>query len=215
MNHRELRESLGAYTLGLLEPRDRADLEEHLDTCSWCQAEVARLAPLPTLLGRLSSEEVATLDEPLPEAITANAWSRIGRARRRDHLRLWAWRVTAVAAAAAVAVVLVVPTLHQSDSGYPLRLVPAAAGAAHVGGTAEAYREPWGTAIAVDVRGLPPRGTYTLWAIARDGHRETAATWAATADRTMRLKGSCSIALDDMAGYEITAGGEVLARLTA
>jgi anti-sigma factor RsiW len=45
---------LGAYVLGGLEPAERLAFEHHLTTCRDCRAELAELAGLPPLLGRLS-----------------------------------------------------------------------------------------------------------------------------------------------------------------
>jgi len=90
-----------------------------------------------------------------------------------------------------------------------------AADAASVTGTAWAGGRDWGTAIGVDLRHLPERPAYELTAIARDGHREVAATWAPTDQGSARVQGSCAISPADMAGYEVTADGEVLVRLGA
>jgi anti-sigma factor RsiW len=53
--------SLGAYVLGALEWKERAELEAHLESCATCRAELDRLAPLPELLSRLSVEEAERL----------------------------------------------------------------------------------------------------------------------------------------------------------
>ncbi len=68
----------------------------------------------------------------------------------------------------------------------------------------------------MDLRRLPDRPAYELTAIADDGHREVAATWAPTEAGSARVEGSCAIHPADMAGYEVTAAdGEVLVRLGA
>ncbi|HEU5434549.1 MAG TPA: zf-HC2 domain-containing protein, partial [Thermomicrobiales bacterium] len=41
--HENLRELLGAYALGAVEPRERAALDAHLRTCASCQVELAEL----------------------------------------------------------------------------------------------------------------------------------------------------------------------------
>jgi hypothetical protein len=58
--------SLGAYLLGALDPAERSEFEEHLDTCDNCKAELLRLAPLPGLLQRLTPEEYATIEAGEP-----------------------------------------------------------------------------------------------------------------------------------------------------
>ncbi|MET0134497.1 MAG: zf-HC2 domain-containing protein [Kibdelosporangium sp.] len=54
--------SLGAYLLGALDPAERSAFEEHLTTCPTCKAELLRLAPLPGLLQRLTSEEFDAIE---------------------------------------------------------------------------------------------------------------------------------------------------------
>jgi anti-sigma factor RsiW len=43
------------YVLGALSPAERAEYQQHLASCSICQAEVSDLAVLPGLLGRLDT----------------------------------------------------------------------------------------------------------------------------------------------------------------
>src|SRR6185312_11225849 len=41
---------VGAYSMGLLEERDRREFEDHLAGCPACAAEVAELSPMAALL---------------------------------------------------------------------------------------------------------------------------------------------------------------------
>ena len=124
-----------------------------------------------------------------------------------------------VVAAAAVVVALAlvaVPGDGGDGDGVPLRIQPVAADAGSVTGTGWAEGRAWGTAIGIDLRRLPERPAYELTAVARDGHREVAATWAATESGAVAVQGGCAIRPGDMAGYEVTTGdGEVLLRLRA
>ncbi|MBA8925872.1 anti-sigma factor RsiW [Kutzneria viridogrisea] len=54
--------SLGVYVLGALEPGERSAMERHLTGCPFCQQELVRFAPLPGLLGRISLDDLATLE---------------------------------------------------------------------------------------------------------------------------------------------------------
>jgi hypothetical protein len=54
--------ALGAYLLGALDPADRSEFEEHLNTFPTCQAELLRLAPLPGLLQRLTPEDYDAIE---------------------------------------------------------------------------------------------------------------------------------------------------------
>jgi anti-sigma-K factor RskA len=87
----------GAYVLGALPPAQRLEFHQHLATCPDCRAEVAELAGLPGLLGRLDAAAAAELDHetssPAPSLLPA-ALGRLRTNRRRQR-----WRLAAAAAA--------------------------------------------------------------------------------------------------------------------
>jgi hypothetical protein len=222
MDHRTVREELGAYALGALEPRQRGEVDAHLRECPECREEVARLAALPGLLARLPEEGAGGADLPAaPADLGERALATIAARRRARRRRLRRWGAALGGAAAAVVVVaglLVAGGGGGGDGGggVPLRIEAVADDAGEVTGTAWADGRDWGTAIGVDLRDLPERPAYELTAIADDGHREVAATWSPTASGVARVEGACAILPADMAGYEVTAaGGEVLVRLEA
>jgi anti-sigma factor RsiW len=63
----EARIALGVYALGAIDPDERAAVDEHLDTCPRCRAELADFMELPGLLALVPAEEAITLAEgPLP-----------------------------------------------------------------------------------------------------------------------------------------------------
>jgi hypothetical protein len=219
-DHRTVREELGAYALGALEPRERGDVDAHLRECPACREELARLAALPGLLARLpeggGGEGVPMAPADLGERALATIAGR-RRARRRRQRR-WGALGGAAAAVVLAAGLLVAGGGDDGDGrdGVPLRIEAVAADAGGVSGTAWADGREWGTAIGVDLRDLPVRPAYELTAIADDGHREVAATWSPTDSGAARIEGGCAIRPADMAGYEVNAaGGEVLLRLEA
>jgi len=57
----EIRHALGVYVLGAIDPAERTVVDRHLATCPDCRDELAGLAGLPALLGRLTPAEVASL----------------------------------------------------------------------------------------------------------------------------------------------------------
>jgi hypothetical protein len=57
----EIRHALGAYVLGAIDPAERAVVDRHIATCPACRDELAGLAGLPALLGRLTMAEVENL----------------------------------------------------------------------------------------------------------------------------------------------------------
>jgi anti-sigma-K factor RskA len=98
----------GAYVLGALAPTERSAYERHMAGCVDCRAEVADLAVLPGLLGRLDADTaVATLAPPVkapPELLAATlraATAERLRFRRRRH-----WQLAGTGLAAACLAVL-------------------------------------------------------------------------------------------------------------
>src|SRR5262252_7841419 len=104
---REIRQALGVYVLGAIDPAERARVDEHLATCADCREELAGLAGLPAMLRRVpmaeaqrlavadqadSATEETSPDELLPSLLTRTAQAR--RVRR--------WRELAAAAAVVV-----------------------------------------------------------------------------------------------------------------
>lgn len=58
----EIRHALGVYVLGAIDPAERTAVDRHLAACSACRDELAALAGLPALLGRLTLSEVESLE---------------------------------------------------------------------------------------------------------------------------------------------------------
>jgi len=56
-----VRQSLGVYVLGAIDPAERAEVDAHLAGCPDCRAELAGLAGLPALLGRVPASEAARI----------------------------------------------------------------------------------------------------------------------------------------------------------
>ncbi|HKT05855.1 MAG TPA: zf-HC2 domain-containing protein, partial [Rugosimonospora sp.] len=66
----------GAYVLGALSPAERSTYQRHMATCGQCRDEVADLAGLPGLLGRLDEATAVGLSggvaapTPAPAVLT-------------------------------------------------------------------------------------------------------------------------------------------------
>ena len=98
-----------AYVLGSLDAEARRHYEAHLSTCSRCRKAVADLIGMPALLGLLTPDEVAALDEAspgLPQRPPELLDSVLAKVRWRDRRRRRLSGTTEVATAV-VAVPLV------------------------------------------------------------------------------------------------------------
>ncbi len=80
----------GAYVLGALSPARREEYSQHLAGCAVCRAEVADLAGLPGLLGRLDGPGALQVDDApaAPPSLLPSALSRLRRVRQRQRWRL-------------------------------------------------------------------------------------------------------------------------------
>ncbi len=102
----DIRHALGVYVLGAIEPAERSTVDSHLKDCADCREELAGLAGLPALLGRvpladaerlaLDSVEPKDLEEPSAELLDSVLRQVASRRRARR------WRVITAAAAAAI-----------------------------------------------------------------------------------------------------------------
>lgn len=214
-DHQQLREALGAYVFGALDPAARRDVERHLDGCRDCTDELARLTPLPGLLGRVSEQEArADLLVPPPDLLDG-VIRRLTAQERRLRTQVRRWRAAAVAACLAAlvaAVVAVAPWQSEPDRVVVASGPPPAASTAATGEVAAIAWE-WGTTVELQAADLPRRDRYELWAVADDGRRERAGTWGTTASGAAKVRGASSIARSDLARVEVTdPQGRVLMR---
>lgn len=191
--HGELQRSLGAYVLGALEPAERARLDAHLPDCAACREELASLAGLPALLSRVPLREA--LDGPSlpPPTLLPRVLESVERERDRNARRLHRWQAgtAIVTAAAAVAVLLAVGPGLTDRAPSPRPLV-AARGVSATGQMTLEPR-PWGTAVHLRLRDLPPAASYTAWVVDDAGDRSAVATWGSTEDGGAAVTGATAL----------------------
>ena len=198
-DHQELRLLLGVYVLGALDNPDVLRVEDHLLGCPDCRAEVADLAILPHLLRRRPSADAVTPRPPhrplVPSELLPALLHQVADHRRRERNR-WALRTAVAASVAALAVGgAALLTRAPDPTGQRIALSATAGPAA---GQAQLSAKPWGSAITVNLSGLPSRGPFVLQTTARDGHHEQAATWAATATGAVTVVGATSVTPTDV-----------------
>ena len=201
-DHEDVRLLLGAYVLGGLDDTDGAAVQSHLPTCAVCRDELADLAVLPGLLRRrpASADWLAAsphLSPGPPAALLPALLSQVDAGRRRNRRQ---WLVRSIVAAVTVAALTagggaLIVRDTTPVAGPSVSLV--AAGGA-TSGDARLVAKPWGTSITVDLRGLPRDGRFVLQTTGRDGTREQAATWGATASGAVTVVGATSLDRADL-----------------
>lgn len=181
--------ALGAYLLGALDPRERAEVEHHLGECRRCRDEVAELAPLPGLMSRITVEEAISGPPPVDDAMLERLLSAATRERRTAGVRR---RVLAVAAAVAlVAGSLGGVAAYRAMTAQTTHAVAASSGRVHL--RVEMAAASNGTALTIWMSGVPAEEHCELIAISDTGAREVAGSWEATYSGTAVIKGTTAI----------------------
>lgn len=226
---RELRQLLGVYVVGAIDPAERSLVDQHLGTCSACRDELAGLAGLPAMLGRVPAEDVARLSgnvtslpeqqEPSPELL--NALLRKVAGRRRTRM----WRgAAAVAAAAAIAAGgtagIVNLTGSYSAASSPTSYVASGVNpATHVSAVVHYTRSAGGTDMQVRVSGIKPGTWCRFWIISGNGE-SAVGSWTVTAPlygQTPSYLVAAPVTPSSLHGFQITAGntGQLLLTIPA
>jgi hypothetical protein len=227
-----------AYVLGSLSDADRREYEAHLRGCQSCRRSVDQLSGIPALLGQLTLDEVAAIDDgasealpPLSSRVLTSLLDKVSRRRRNARLVRW----TVVAAAAAVMVFGVLAGV-QFHLGAPAS-VPRRADASALTMTPVAPTEltatvtmtghGWGTQIDMNCTyraeagnsgpdGDDHLGKLAMVVVGRDGSHERLATWMAVDGVRATPGGSTSMPIDQIAAVQIVSAntGNVLLQRT-
>lgn len=201
--------SLGAYLLGALGPTERVEVEEHLRGCPQCREELAGLAGLPGLLATLDQTDLEQLDDGDPEAgsrLLERTLLELTRRRQavRRRNRLLTAAAAVVAAPLAAAAVLGVRGTSPDDTASARSATGVATNAttgvhAEVGFTPQ----PWGTALHLMLRGVPPGTHCQLVAVLADGQRQAAGSWQASYEGTASVDAAADARPDQLTGLEV------------
>jgi hypothetical protein len=222
---REVRPLLGVYVVGAIDPADRSIVDTHLGDCQACRDELAGLAGLPAMLGRVPATDVERMDQPvaaLPGAVEPSAElldSLLARVASRRARRRWR-SIAAVAAAAAIAAggaTAAVQLTRPSSPNYSRDVYTASAASAstHAAAVVDYAPTAWGTAMRVQVRGIAPGTACQFWVLTKSG-RDWAGGWKVS---PYYPKGwypaSSKVGSGSVRGFEITAGSRVLLEIPA
>lgn len=224
----DVRNALGVYVLGAIDPGERSTVDSHLVHCPDCREELAGLAGLPALLGRVPVEDAErlvlgdeVLEEP-PAELLDSLLDRVSTRRRGRRLRL----VTAVAAAAVVAVGggIAGGTVISHLQGTPAQTGPAAAmtqsglsrgsnADTHVDAAVYYDSTPAGTRMMVQVTGVRPGDPCVFWAITSGGTHLAAGQWTATADGATWYSGWTPHPVTQLKGFDVSVHNKVIVRV--
>jgi Putative zinc-finger len=209
---------IGAYSLGLLEPRDRREFEDHLAGCSSCAAELAALSPMAELLRDIEPVEApgAEAAQPGGAEVTQLIRRRADRQRHRTRRQVVLGAAAAVVLLAGGIAVGVATAPGQNGTGAAQLTVvgqrhSATDPATGVAGTVGLLSKPWGTQVTLDLSKVRGPLECELVAVSRTGERRVVVGWLVPAagygvpghPGHLILEGGTSIPRGDLAGVEV------------
>jgi anti-sigma factor RsiW len=226
---REIRQSLGVYVVGAIDPAERALVDAHLAGCPECREELADLAGLPALLHRVPVAEARLLAAgngpsslaPPPDELLRSLLARVAGLRRSRR-----WRTLSAAAAVAVLALGAGAAGASAISGGSAAPPAAVQGAGEtVSGTAQAsgvhlivnyHSVAWGTAMKAQVTGVPPGTVCQFRVVDATGRSSVVGTWRVSyRDEAAWYPVSTSLADANLRRFQVTSNGKVLVSAAA
>lgn len=228
---REIRQALGVYVLGAIDPAERAQVDEHLSSCPECREELANLAGLPAMLRKVpivEAERLAAYEQDPELAGVPSAEMLTSLIDRTANVRrIHRWRT--VAAAAAVAIVALGGGAFAANALQPSGAPQA--GVAQIGTVAwqqtsgngpvagahltVRYRhEPWGTRMEVNVTGLQPGNVCELQVTDATGGKSVVGSWKLW-QGTSWYGASTWLGEEELRSFQVTVDGKVVASAPA
>jgi hypothetical protein len=222
-----IRQALGVYVVGAIDPAERSVVDAHLSHCLECREELAGLAGLPALLGRVplaDAERLAFGDDELEDAPAELLDAVLGQVAARRRARRW--RVAAAAAAAAIVAVggggLAggILTSHQHgttayhEQSYTVR---GSDPATHVSAAVYYSSAESGTRMQVQVAGIPNGTRCEFWVTTASGQHLMAGGWTVdSAEPGYWYSASTTAAMAQVRDFDIsTVSGRILVSLAA
>ena len=222
---REIRQALGVYVLGAIDPAERAMVDEHLSSCQECREELASLAGLPAMLRKVPIVEAERLAAPEqdPELAGVPSAEMLTSliARTANVRRMHRWRT--VAAAAAVAIValgggafvanaLQSPSAqapgHHSQSSWHKTSGTSPVTGAHL--TVRYRHESWGTQMEVSVTGVQPGSVCQFQVTDATGGKSVVGSWMAWPG-TAWYPASTWLGEKELRSFQVMIDGKVVA----
>jgi hypothetical protein len=217
---KEIRQLLGVYVVGAIDPAERALVDEHLGQCQLCRDELAGLAGLPAMLSRVPAADVEWLDatgtelpelqEPSDEML-ASLLRKVS-VKQRSRLR------RSVAAAAAAAVIAAGGAAAAMQLTGQVTSDVAKAASAGVSAVVDYAPTAWGTAMRVQVTGISSGTKCQFWVVGKNGRTSYAGTWTVGASRYGQkpwYMASSTVAPGSVSSFRITGPSGLLLRIPA
>lgn len=173
---REWRESLGAYALNQLPPKEEAGLEAHLEGCPGCRAEADSLLAVSRLLPHADPERFGPAPLP-PAGLGQRIEAKIGAERRTSRRRRLRFGLALGGAAATAAAVLAIFAFDGDTGSSPEQHVQFGAlpGGVKIGATLVPHA--YGTEIHMYVNGVRSGTLCRVFLIGANGTRMPAGTF--------------------------------------
>jgi anti-sigma factor RsiW len=216
----EIRNSLGVYIVGAIDPSERAMVDAHIPHCPDCREELAGLAGLPALLGRVpvaDAERLALGDDVLEEAPAELLDSVLRQVTMRRRARRW--RLVAAAAAAAVIAVgggvaggSLIANLNHPPAAVSSYLARGSNPATGVDAAVYYKSAASGMNMQVQVSGIKPGTMCVFWVITEAGRHVSAGYWTAGAPSTW-YQASSTYTAAQLRGFDLSVGNQVVVRI--
>lgn len=223
-----MRQSLGVYVVGALDPSERMLVDLHLAGCRECREELAGLAGLPALLGRvpardaerviLESAELRDLEEPPAELLARllkEVAARRATGRWRGILAAAAAVIFAIASGVAGAHFLIPGGGSQPPAASAPEVVSASNPVTGVTATISYRKVSWGTAMDVKVSGVPAGTKCTMFAVNEDGTKFAAGSWSVPYTGQADYPASSALQEQDVTAFQIWSNGQELLNVPA
>ena len=212
---------VGAYSMGLLEERDRREFEDHLAGCAACAAEVAELSPMAALLRGVEPAGAASSEPAAGREPDGGEVTDLLRRRARQQRQRRRWQV---ALGAAAGIVLIGGGIGVGIAAAPQDAAPpvpplALTGQLHsatdpgtgVAGTVGLVAKAWGTQVTLDLSKVPGPAECELVAVSRTGERRVVMGWLVTAPGDgvpghpahLVIRGGTSIPRNDLSRVDV------------